>query len=84
MSGTGLLLVLDSDGLEERLVNAVRSAWEWARNPQALLASAAEQIVASLRGFEQAGEFVSGTGAALVHRLDRCGNVARVGRQKAQ
>jgi polysaccharide pyruvyl transferase WcaK-like protein len=56
MFGTGLeLLRLDSEDLGERLVQAVKSAWAGAPQVRpALLASAAEQIAASQRGFERA------------------------------
>jgi polysaccharide pyruvyl transferase WcaK-like protein len=60
MFGTGLQLVpLDSDELEERLVSAIRSGWERAIEVRpALLASAADQIAASRRGFERAYDLV--------------------------
>lgn len=56
MFGTGLQLIrLDSDEFEKRLVDAVRSAWDGAVEVRpALLASAAEQIAASRRGFKRA------------------------------
>lgn len=56
MFGAGLQLVrLDSGELEEEMMVAVRSAWERAPEVrQTLLASAAEQILASRRGFERA------------------------------
>jgi polysaccharide pyruvyl transferase WcaK-like protein len=56
MFGIGLQLVrLDSIDLGEQLIQAVSAAWEGALDIRpALLASAAEQITASQRGFDRA------------------------------
>jgi hypothetical protein len=79
MFGTGLQLSLDSDGLEERLVNAVRSTWEWApRNPPVSLSESCGPDRGCRRASNgPATSCRAGTGSALVHRLDRCGDVAR-------